>query len=53
MALKAKLYDTSLAALLGSVRTAIPVYGSGGFTSYSVDQLQEQLSGWASRLSPA
>jgi L-alanine-DL-glutamate epimerase-like enolase superfamily enzyme len=27
----------------------IPVYGSGGFTSYSIEQLQAQLSGWAER----
>ena len=24
----------------------MPVYGSGGFTSYSLEQLQEQLGGW-------
>ena len=27
-------------------REAAPVYGSGGFTSYTVGRLQEQLSGW-------
>ena len=27
-------------------RDAVPVYGSGGFTSYSLDQLREQLSCW-------
>lgn len=45
--LKAKLLDISAAALLGARRDSIPVYGSGGFTSYSVDQLREQLGGWA------
>jgi L-alanine-DL-glutamate epimerase-like enolase superfamily enzyme len=45
--LKAKLLDLPLAKLLGCVRDAVPVYGSGGFTSYSIDQLQAQLSGWA------
>ncbi|HJV54194.1 MAG TPA: enolase C-terminal domain-like protein [Noviherbaspirillum sp.] len=45
--LKAKLLNVSLAALLGSTRHAIPVYGSGGFTSYSSERLQEQLGGWA------
>lgn len=45
--LKAKLLDVSLAMLLGTVRDGVPVYGSGGFTSYSVEQLQNQLSGWA------
>jgi L-alanine-DL-glutamate epimerase-like enolase superfamily enzyme len=37
----------SVLALLGAVREAIPVYGSGGFTSYSLDRLREQLGGWS------
>lgn len=45
--LKAKLLDLPLSALLGQARSAIPVYGSGGFTSYSIRQLQQQLAGWA------
>jgi len=45
--LKAKLLGTSLADLLGVVRDAIPVYGSGGFTSYSPKALREQLGQWA------
>lgn len=44
--LKAKLLGLPLLKLLGAVRTSIPVYGSGGFTSYSVQQLQEQFSNW-------
>jgi L-alanine-DL-glutamate epimerase-like enolase superfamily enzyme len=44
--LKAKLLGVSVASLLGSVRAAIPVYGSGGFCSYSLDELTEQLAGW-------
>ena len=44
--LKAKLLQLPLAKLLGAVRASIPVYGSGGFTSYSVDKLQRQLAGW-------
>ena len=44
--LKAKLLDLPLAALLGIVREGVPVYGSGGFTSYSLRQLQAQLGGW-------
>jgi L-alanine-DL-glutamate epimerase-like enolase superfamily enzyme len=44
--LKAKLLDLSLVALLGAVRDAVPVYGSGGFTTYPVARLQEQLGGW-------
>jgi L-alanine-DL-glutamate epimerase-like enolase superfamily enzyme len=45
--LKAKLLNTSLLSLLGACRDAIPVYGSGGFTSYTRDGLAEQLGGWA------
>jgi len=45
--LKAKLLGLPLVTLLGSVRDATPVYGSGGFTSYSIDELRTQLAGWA------
>jgi len=45
--LKAKVFGVALVDLLGSVREAAPVYGSGGFTSYSIAELQEQLGGWA------
>lgn len=45
--LKARIMGVPLVNLLGAVRPAIDVYGSGGFTSYSVDRLQEQLAGWA------
>lgn len=44
--LKARLLDLPLVKLLGAVREGLPLYGSGGFTSYSIEQLQEQLSGW-------
>jgi len=44
--LKGRLLDLPLVKLLGQVRSAVPVYGSGGFTSYSDGQLSEQLSGW-------
>jgi len=47
--LKARLLDTPLASLLGRRREAAPVYGSGGFTTYSDAQLRDQLSGWAER----
>src|SRR5690242_1797801 len=46
--LKARLLDLSIVDLLGAVRAAIPVYGSGGFTSYSDQQLRDQFSGWVS-----
>jgi L-alanine-DL-glutamate epimerase-like enolase superfamily enzyme len=45
--LKARLLDLPLVTLLGQVRNAMPIYGSGGFTNYSTEQLQNQLSGWA------
>ena len=44
--LRAKLLGVSVAALLGPARDSIPVYGSGGFTSYSIPELQRQLEGW-------
>jgi L-alanine-DL-glutamate epimerase-like enolase superfamily enzyme len=44
--LKARLLDLPLVTLLGAVREGVPVYGSGGFTSYSLEQLQKQLGGW-------
>jgi len=44
--LKAKLLDVPLATLLGPARTRVPVYGSGGFTSYTNGKLADQLSGW-------
>jgi L-alanine-DL-glutamate epimerase-like enolase superfamily enzyme len=43
------LLDLPLVSLLGRVREDIPVYGSGGFTSYSDSQLQAQLGDWASQ----
>jgi L-alanine-DL-glutamate epimerase-like enolase superfamily enzyme len=44
--LKARLLGLPLVRLLGAVRDSIPIYGSGGFTSYSIEQLQGQLKGW-------
>lgn len=44
--LKAKLLQLPLYRLLGAVRAEVPVYGSGGFTSYDERQLREQLTGW-------
>ncbi len=45
--LKARLLGLPLVTLLGASRNRIPVYGSGGFTSYSIEELQMQLAGWA------
>lgn len=47
--LKAKILDQPLAALLGRQRESVAVYGSGGFTTYSDEQLRDQLSGWVKR----
>ncbi len=44
--LKAHLLELPLAAILPRFHDAVPVYGSGGFTSYSIEGLQEQLGGW-------
>jgi L-alanine-DL-glutamate epimerase-like enolase superfamily enzyme len=44
--LKCKLLNLPLALLLGRARDAVPIYGSGGFTTYSDDQLRSQLAGW-------
>jgi L-alanine-DL-glutamate epimerase-like enolase superfamily enzyme len=44
--LKARLLGVALSTLLGCVRERVPVYGSGGFTSYSAEQMQRQLTGW-------
>jgi len=44
--LKARMLNLPLSTLLGAVRESVPIYGSGGFTSYSDEQLQGQLAGW-------
>lgn len=45
--LKARLLELPLVCLLGRTRDAVPIYASGGFTSYTIDELREQLGGWA------
>ncbi len=45
--LKARVLDLPLCTLLGAAREDVPIYGSGGFTSYSPARLEEQLGGWA------
>jgi L-alanine-DL-glutamate epimerase-like enolase superfamily enzyme len=47
--LKARLLGVSLSGLLGRARDDVPVYGSGGFTSYSDDQTRQQLTGWVEK----
>jgi L-alanine-DL-glutamate epimerase-like enolase superfamily enzyme len=44
--LKGRLLDVALADLFGRVRDAVPVYGSGGFTTLSDHELAEQVRWW-------
>ena len=47
--LKARLLGVALSTLLGRVRERVPVYGSGGFTTYTPEQMQRQLTGWVAQ----
>ncbi|MBM7790206.1 enolase C-terminal domain-like protein [Tenggerimyces flavus] len=44
--LKARLLGVPLHRLLGRAHSAVPIYGSGGFTTYTDDALAAQLRGW-------
>lgn len=44
--LKARLLDLPLADLFGRVHQTVPVYGSGGFTTYTDQQMTNQLQEW-------
>ena len=44
--LRARLLEQPLVDVLGAVRDEAAVYGSGGFTSYSLERIAEQLGGW-------
>jgi L-alanine-DL-glutamate epimerase-like enolase superfamily enzyme len=44
--LKARLIGLPLFVMLGGYRDSVPIYGSGGFTTYSNKELAEQLGGW-------
>ena len=44
--LKAKLLGVCVADLLGRAQDAVPIYGSGGLTSYTEQELREQLGDW-------
>jgi L-alanine-DL-glutamate epimerase-like enolase superfamily enzyme len=44
--LKARLLDVPLVALLGTARDDVPIYGSGGFTTYTDDVTRAQLERW-------
>ena len=47
--LKAVLLNLPLVRLFGQVHDGAPIYGSGGFTSYSNGQLAGQLGGWVAQ----
>jgi L-alanine-DL-glutamate epimerase-like enolase superfamily enzyme len=47
--LKSRLLGCPLTQLLGQAHDSVPVYGSGGFTSYDDAQTREQLSGWVEK----
>ena len=44
--LKARVLGVALADLLPGFRRRVPIYGSGGFTSYGDSRLAAQLAGW-------
>ncbi|MDX3095513.1 enolase C-terminal domain-like protein [Streptomyces sp. ME01-24h] len=44
--LKSRLLDLPLVRLLGRARSEVPVYGSGGFTTYDDARQDRQLRGW-------
>jgi L-alanine-DL-glutamate epimerase-like enolase superfamily enzyme len=45
--LKARLLGRALVDVLDAPHDEVPIYGSGGFCSYSDERLREQLGGWA------
>lgn len=47
--LKARLLNLPLVVCLGGYRAEVPIYGSGGFTTYTVQELQDQLGRWVER----
>lgn len=49
----ARLLDVPLCRLFGRARESVPVYGSGGFTSYDDAVLREQLQRWTTDRLPA
>lgn len=44
--LKGRITGLAVVDLLGAARDSVPVYGSGGFTSYTTERLQQQLAEW-------
>ena len=46
---KARRLGVPLSDLLGAAHDHVPVYGSGGFCTYSLERLQDQLGGWVAQ----
>jgi L-alanine-DL-glutamate epimerase-like enolase superfamily enzyme len=44
--LRARLLGVPLVSLLPQEHDEVPIYGSGGFTAYTLERLREQLGGW-------
>src|ERR1700761_644686 len=44
--LKAKLLQCSILDLFGATQASVVAYGSGGFTTYTDQQLVSQMAGW-------
>lgn len=47
--LRARLLGVPLTVALDGVRDSVPIYGSGGFTTYDGARVAEQLGGWAAQ----
>jgi L-alanine-DL-glutamate epimerase-like enolase superfamily enzyme len=47
--LRARLLGQPLVDAFGAVRDEAAVYGSGGFTSYSLERLTERFAGWVAQ----
>ena len=47
--LKARLLGCPAASLIGRARDDVPIYGSGGFTTYDESRTREQLTGWVGK----
>ena len=47
--LRARLLGLPLVDVIGRAHDEVPIYGSGGFCSYSLSRLAEQLGGWVER----
>jgi L-alanine-DL-glutamate epimerase-like enolase superfamily enzyme len=47
--LKARLLGCAVTDLAGRAHRAVPIYGSGGFTSYDESQTRDQLTGWVDK----